>query len=84
MNPEPSPLVAAAYVLGFVLAIPTVIALVRLIFFVARADAKLEQLAAAIEKVGDFKHEVRNDLQQHETRLTLVERDVEHLKESAA
>ena len=84
MNPEPSPLVIAGYVLGTVLAIPTLIAVVRLIFFVAAASTKLDQCVKGIEQLGLFKHDTREKQQEHELRLSLVERDVEQLKESAA
>lgn len=84
MNTEPSPMTVAAYAIGLVLAIPTLIALVRLIFFVASASAKLDQCVDGIGKLSEFKHATNNTLHEHGTRLTLVERDVEQLKEGAA
>lgn len=84
MNPDPSPLAIAAYAVGLVLAIPTLIALVRLIFFLASAHSDLKKCVDGLDKLGAFKHDVRDTLQEHETRLTLVERDVETLKDSAA
>lgn len=84
MNTDPSPLAIAAYAVGLVLALPTLYAIIRLIYFVASANAKLEQCVEGIAKLGEFKHATNNMLHEHGTRLTLVERDVEQLKEGAA
>jgi hypothetical protein len=84
MTPETSPLVIAGYVLGAVITIPALIAIVKLIFFVASASTKLDQCLEALKTFGVFKHEAREKQQEHELRLSLVERDVEQLKESAA
>lgn len=76
-----SPLTIAAYAVSFILAVPTLLAITRLIYFVAAANEKLGTTAIAVsgmsESMKTFKHEVRNELDSLDKRVLLVERDVE-------
>lgn len=87
MNSDPSPQAVAAYVIGLVLAIPTLVVIIRAIWFVAAAHATLNATAKGVDELktsfGNFKHEARNQLDEQDKRLFLVEREVERLKESA-
>lgn len=78
----------AVYVIGVVITVPTLVAAVKLIYFVAEARTELKasvgELRDLKEAFGNFKHEIRNVADVHDKRILLVERDVEHLKESAA
>lgn len=72
-----SPLTIAAYVVGAVLAIPTFIALVKVIFFVAGASEQLKTAVRGIEELkgelGAFKGHVRKGLDEHGERILLLE-----------
>lgn len=88
MTTAPSPLDVATYVVGLVIALPTLYAAVRVIYFVAQANTKLETCVTGLDELkkgfSSFKHEMRGNVDEQEKRLMLVERDVEQLKESAA
>lgn len=88
MGSTQSPLDIAAWALGLVLGIPTLVAAVKVIYFVAEARTKLDACVSGQDELKrafyGFKHEIRNVADEHDKRILLVERDVDHLKESAA
>lgn len=75
-----SPWSVAAYSIGFVLAIPTLIALIRFIFavaqFVTTVKSTVKELAGLVGDMKSFRHDIRNEIHWHDIRLTLVEREL--------
>lgn len=82
-----NPLIIASYVVGFILAIPVLLVLIRAIAFIVTATNKLDTV---VNDVGQLKADVRslrhsadNDSQSVEFSLYVIETDINALQEKA-
>lgn len=76
-----NPLIIAAYVVGLLISLPAVALLVKGIFFVAKASAKIEQIDAIAEDVRQIRHDRRDDTFSVQLSLTVIEDDINRLQE---
>lgn len=82
-----NPLVIVAWILAVFVGLPGLVAGVKVIFFVARATGKLDDViagqAALSEEFRDYRHDKRNESTGVDLSLTLIESDINTLQEKA-
>lgn len=81
----PNPLTVAAYVAGFLLSVPVLVVVFKVIFFLAGATNKLDSVVADVGSIkADLKslrHTTNDGAQQVELSLFVIETDVNALQE---
>jgi hypothetical protein len=88
MPPSTSnPIIIASYVVGFILAIPVLLVLIRAIAFIVTATNKLDSVVTDVGQlkadVSSLRHSAGNDSQSVEFSLYVIETDINALQDKA-